>query len=340
MKKIVTFGEIMLRLQPPGFKRFEQTTSFDAVYGGGEANVSVSLANFGMDACFVSKLPDNPLGQAAVNELRKFGVDVSNIVRGGERIGIYFAEKGASQRPSKVVYDRNHSAIMGSLPEEYDWKNIFADVDWFHFTGITPALGQSCAAAALEACKTAREMGIVVSCDLNYRKNLWTPQQAGAVMEKIMPYVDVCIANEEDAEKVFGIKADDTDVSGGKISHDGYIAVAQKLTERFGFRAVAITLRGSISASVNNWAGMLYIDGQASFSNEYNMMIVDRIGGGDSFAAGLIYALLEKYPATAAINFAIAASCLKHSIEGDANHVSVSEVLTLAKGDGSGRVQR
>ncbi|MFA6076146.1 MAG: sugar kinase [Negativicutes bacterium] len=340
MKKIVTFGEIMLRLQPSGFKRFEQATSFDAVYGGGEANVSVSLANFGMDACFVSKLPDNPLGQAAVNELRKFGVDTSNIVRGGERIGIYFAEKGASQRPSKVVYDRNHSSIMGSLPEEYDWKKIFAGADWFHFTGITPALGQACAAAALEACKTARAMGIVVSCDLNYRKNLWTPQQAGVVMEKIMPYVDVCIANEEDAEKVFGIKADDTDVSGGKISHDGYVDVAKKLTERFGFKAVAITLRGSISASVNNWAGMLYTDGQASFSNEYNIMIVDRIGGGDSFAAGLIYALLEKYPAKAAINFAIAASCLKHSIEGDANHVSVAEVLTLANGDGSGRVQR
>lgn len=340
MKKIVTFGEIMLRLQPPGFKRFEQAVSFDAVYGGGEANVSVSLANFGMNACFVTKLPANPLGQAAVNELRKFGVDTSKIVRGGERIGIYFAEKGASQRPSKVVYDRNHSAIMGSSPDEYDWKNIFTGADWFHFTGITPALGEHCATAVLEACKVARDMGVVVSCDLNYRKNLWTPQQAGAVMEKIMPFVDVCIANEEDAEKVFGIKADDTDVAGGKISHEGYVGVAGKLAERFGFKAVAITLRGSISASVNNWAAMLFMDKQATFSSEYNIMIVDRIGGGDSFAAGLIYAMLEDYNARDTVNFAVAASCLKHSIEGDTNHVSVAEVQTLVKGDGSGRVQR
>ena len=340
MKKIVTFGEIMLRLQPPGFKRFEQTGSFDAVYGGGEANVSVSLANFDMNSCFVSKLPCNPLGQAAVNELRKFGVDTSKIIRGGERIGIYFVEKGASQRPSKVVYDRNHSAIMESRPEEFDWKCILAGTDWFHFTGITPALGHSCAEAVLEACKTARALGITVSCDLNYRKNLWSPEQAGAVMETIMPFVDVCIANEEDAEKVFGIKADNSDYVGGNISHVGYVGVAKKLTERFGFKAVAITLRGSISASVNNWAGMLYTDGQTCFSNEYNITIVDRIGGGDSFAAGLICAMLKKYPAKAAINFAVAASCLKHSIEGDANLVSLAEVQILAGGDGSGRVQR
>ena len=241
--KIVTFGEIMMRLQPPGFARFEQAGSFDVVYGGGEANVAVSLANFGIEASFVTKLPNNPLGQAAINELRKFGVDTSAIVRGGERIGIYFAEKGASQRASKVVYDRAHSAIMNSTPQEFDWKKLLQGADWFHFTGITPALGQSCAEAALQACKMAREMGITVSCDLNYRKNLWTPAEAGAVMGKIMPYVDVCIANEEDAEKVFGIQAEDTDVTSGAISHEGYIGVADKLTRRFGFKAVASALR-------------------------------------------------------------------------------------------------
>lgn len=340
MSKLVCFGEIMLRLSPPGYLRFSQASSFDVVYGGGEANVSVSVANFGLPAAFVTKLPDNPIGQAAVNELRKYGVDTGSILRGGERIGIYFLEKGASQRPSKVVYDRSHSSISQVKPGEFDWKTIFDGADWFHFTGITPALGDNVAEVCLEACKAAKEKGMTISCDLNYRKNLWKPEKAGKVMSGLMEYVDVCIANEEDAEKVFGIQADNTDITGGKLSHQGYEKVAAELMTRFSFSKVAITLRESISASDNNWAAMLYDGKEYHFSRSYPVHIVDRVGGGDSFAAGLIYSLLNGYSSKDAIEFATAASCLKHSIEGDFNQVTFSEVRALMAGDASGRVQR
>ncbi|VBB07291.1 carbohydrate kinase pfkb [Lucifera butyrica] len=340
MSKVVCFGEIMLRLAPAGYLRFEQAQSFDAVYGGGEANVAVSLANFGVDALFVTKVPDNPVGQAAINEMRRYGVDTAYMVRGGERIGIYFLEKGASQRPSKVVYDRKYSSVSQAQSRDFDWKKICAGADWFHFTGITPALGDHVAEAVLDACKAAKKAGLTVSCDLNFRKNLWTSEKAGEVMTRFMPYVDVCIANEEDAEKVFGIKAGSTDITGGKLSHDGYKDVARQLSDRFGFKAVAITLRSSISASDNNWAAMLYKGGEYYFSRNYAVHIVDRVGGGDSFGGGLIYALRAGLSNQEALEFAVAASCLKHSIEGDHNHVTVNEVKTLMAGDGSGRVQR
>ena len=340
MKKIVTFGEIMLRLAPNNYLRFVQTEQFEATYGGGEANVAVSLANYGMNAAFVTKLPAHEIGQAAINSLRKFGVDTSKIVRGGDRVGIYYCEKGASQRPSKVIYDRAGSSICKATTEDFNWAEIFEGVDWFHFTGITPALGDNVADICLEALKEAKKRGITVSCDLNYRKKLWSKEKAGQVMGELMKYVDVCIANEEDASDVFGIKASDTDVTTGKVNHEGYKEVAEKLTARFGFKAVAITLRSSISANDNDWAAMLYKDGNFYFSKSYHMHIVDRVGGGDSFGGGLIYAMLMGKENQDAIEFAVAASCLKHSIEGDVNMVSVAEVETLATGDGSGRVQR
>ncbi len=340
MAKVITFGEIMLRLAPEGYYRFAQSESFGAIYGGGEANVATSLSNFDIDAAFVTKLPKHEIGQAAVNTLRKYGVDTSKVVRGGDRVGIYFLEKGASQRPSKVIYDRAHSSIATATKEDFNWDEIFEGAEWFHFTGITPALGENVADICLEACKAAKSKGIIISCDLNYRKNLWTTEQAGRTMGTLMKYVDVCIANEEDAEKVFGIKADDTDISGGKLSHDAYKAVAKKLAERFEFSKVAITLRGSISASDNNWAAMLFDGEEYFFSKNYNVHIVDRVGGGDSFGAGLIYGAISGMSSQEMLEFAVAASCLKHSIEGDINHVSVAEVKTLAGGDGSGRVQR
>ncbi|MEE0946580.1 MAG: sugar kinase [Acutalibacteraceae bacterium] len=340
MKKIVTFGEIMLRLAPNGYLRFVQSEQFEATYGGGEANVAVSLANYGMDAAFVTKLPAHEIGQAAINSLRKFGVDTTKIVRGGDRVGIYYCEKGASQRPSKVIYDRAGSSICKATTADFNWEEIFYGVDWFHFTGITPALGDNVAEICLEALKEAKKRNITVSCDLNYRKKLWSKEKAGQVMAQLMPFVDVCIANEEDASDVFGIKSSGTDVTAGKVNHEGYKEVAQKLTDRFGFKAVAITLRSSISANDNDWAAMLYKDGEFYFSKSYHMHIVDRVGGGDSFGGGLIYSLLTEKDNQSAIEFAVAASCLKHSIEGDANMVSVSEVETLATGDGSGRVQR
>lgn len=338
--KVITFGEIMLRLAPEGYYRFVQADSFGATFGGGEANVSVSLANYGVETAFITKLPTHEIGQAAVNSLRKYGVDTNFIVRGGPRIGIYYLEKGASQRPSKVIYDRAGSSIALATKDDFDWDKIFEGVSWFHFTGITPALGDNVAEICLEACKKAKEKGITVSCDLNYRKKLWTKEKAGQVMDKLCHYVDVCISNEEDANDVFGIKSESTDVTSGKLNKDGYKEVAKKLTDRFGFKKVAITLRTSISASENNWSGMLYEDGKSYFSKEYNMKIVDRVGGGDSFGGGLIYACLNNYEPQKTIEFAVAASCLKHSIEGDFNMVSVSEVQTLAGGDGSGRVQR
>ena len=340
MKKVVTFGELMLRLAPEGYLRFVQADSLQATFGGGEANVAVSLANYGLDARFVTNLPKHEIGQAAVNSLRKYGVDTSYITRTGDRVGIYFLEKGASQRPSKVIYDRANSAIANAKPEDFDWDAIFDGAEWFHFTGITPALGDNVAEICLIACKKAKELGITISCDLNFRKKLWTSEKAGQVMGELCKYIDVCIANEEDAEKVFGIHADDTDVTGGKLNHEGYIQVAEKITERFGFKAVAITLRTSISANDNNWAAMLYTEGKPYFSKSYNVHIVDRVGGGDSFGGGLIYACMNNYAPQETIEFAVAASCLKHAVEGDYNLVSVEEVAALAGGDGSGRVQR
>lgn len=337
--KVVTLGELMLRLAPEGYLRFVQAEAFGATYGGGEANVAVSLANFGLEAAFVTKLPAHEIGQAAVNSLRKFGVGTQHIVRGGERVGIYYLEKGASQRPSKVIYDRAGSAFALSKAEEYDWSAIFADADWFHFTGITPALGDDVAKLTELACKEAKKRGVKISCDLNYRNKLWTREKAQKTMTALMKYVDVCISNEEDAKDVFGIEAQNTDIHGGKLDKEGYVSVAKQLKSRFGFEKVAITLRTSLSANDNLWAGLLY-DGEPHFSKEYSVHIVDRVGGGDSFGAGLIYALLNDYPAQSAIEFAVAASCLKHSVEGDYNMVTVQEVQKLAGGDGSGRVQR
>jgi len=340
MARIITFGEIMLRLAPEGYYRFTQADKYGATYGGGEANVAVSLANFGMDTAFVTKLPKHEIGQVGVNALRRFGVDTSLIARGGNRVGIYFLEKGASQRPSKVVYDRAGSSIAAATTSDFDWNQIFEGVDWFHFTGITPALGDNVVAICLEACKAAKEKGITISCDLNYRNKLWSKEKAGQVMGVLCQFVDVCIANEEDAGDVFGIKAADTNVTTGKVNHEGYKDVARQLAERFGFSKVAITLRGSVSANDNNWAAMLYDGTKFYFSKNYRIHIVDRVGGGDGFGAGLIYASLKGFEPQAAIEYAVAASCLKHSIEGDFNQVSVDEVLKLAGGDGSGRVQR
>lgn len=338
--KVVTFGEVMLRLAPENYLRFVQSEKYEATFGGAEANVAVSLANYGVDAAFVTKLPAHEIGQAAVNSLRKFGVDTTKIVRGGDRVGIYYCEKGASQRPSKVIYDRAYSSIATAQKEDFDWDKIFDGVKWFHFTGITPALSDETAEITLEACKKAKEKGITISCDLNFRKKLWSKEKAGKVMGEVCKYVDYCIANEEDAKDVFGIEADNTDINTGKLDRNGYISVAKKLTERFNFKGVAITLRESLSANDNNWSAMLYTNGEAVFSKKYAMHIVDRVGGGDSFGGGLIYSLLNGYDAQKAIEFAVAASCLKHSIEGDYNMVSVSEVEALAKGNASGRVQR
>ena len=340
MAKVVTFGEIMMRLQTPGYKRFIQAQSLEVEYGGGEANVAVSVANYGMQACFVTKLPENPIGDACLAQLRKMNVCTKHIARGGERLGIYFAEKGASQRASNVVYDRAHSSIATATPEDFDWEAIFQGADWFHFTGITPAISDEAAAISLMACKKAKEMGVKISCDLNFRKKLWTSEKAGKVMGELCEYVDVLIANEEDAEKVFGIKAAATDITSGELSDEGYKDVCRQLVDRFGFEKVAITLRESISASVNNWAALLYDGGEFYKSKKYTMNIVDRVGGGDSFGGGLIYAILSDYSSQDVIEFAVAASCLKHSIEGDMNLVSLAEVKNLMKGDGSGRVQR
>ena len=338
--KVVCFGEIMMRLNPEGFLRFVQAEKFEASYAGGEANVAVSLANYGMDASYVTKLPDNDLGRCARNAVRHFGVDTRDIVWGGPRLGIYFVEKGASQRASKVVYDRAGSSIACATRADFDWDRILDGATWFHFTGITPALGGECPEICLDALKACRAKGITVSCDLNYRGKLWTRAQAGETMAKLVPYVDVCIANEADAADVFGIHAEGTDVDSGKLNKDGYVSVAKQLADRFGCRKVAITLRTSLSATDNLWSGMLWSAEGACFAPEYKVHIVDRVGGGDSFGGGLIYALANGYGTQEAIDFAVAASCLKHSIEHDFNLVSVAEVKSLAAGNASGRVQR
>lgn len=340
MADFITFGEMMIRLNPEGYLRITQAKRFEASYSGGEVNVAVGLSCFGMKSAFVSKVPDNDVGQAAINYIRQYGVDTSMVLRGGPRLGVYYLEKGASQRPSKVIYDRVGSSISLAKCNEFDWAQIFDKAKWFHVTGITPALGGELPEICLEACKTAKAMGLIVSCDLNYRAKLWSKEEAGRVMATLMPYVDVLISNEEDSADVFGIKAKDTDVIQGELSHEGYISVAKQIHESFGVSTVAITLRGSLSASDNDWSGMLYQDNNAYFSPTYRIHLVDRVGGGDSFGASLIYALSNNYDPQKAINFAVAGSCLKQATEFDFSISTVNEVEKLANGDVSGRVQR
>lgn len=339
--KVVTFGEIMLRLSTPMYQRFVQASQFDANFGGGEANVAVSLAQFGIDSYYVTRLPENEIGDAALNSLRKYGVKTNFILRGGDRLGIYFLETGASQRPSNVIYDRSRSAIAEIVPGLVNWDDVLKETNWFHITGITPALSAGAAEASLEALKNAKQENITVSCDLNYRKKLWNREQAEKTMTLLMQHVDVAIANEEDAEMVFGIKASGADVRLGKLDASRYQSVGELLMKRFpGLKSVAITLRESISASENNWSSVFW-DGKKFYqSNKYRMRIVDRVGGGDAFAAGLIFGMLTGKSAQDSLEFATAASCLKHSIPGDFNHVTTSEVENLMKEGGSGRVQR
>ena len=344
MGKIVTFGEIMMRLAPPGFQRFIQARSFDVTYAGGEANVAVSLANYGEEAEFVTRLPKNELGEACRAFLRTFGVSTGHVAWGGDRLGIYFLETGAAQRASKVVYDRAGSSIAAIQPGMVDWKAVFAGADWFHWTGITPAISEGAALACAEAIQVARQMGVTVSCDLNYRAKLWKwGKPAGEVMNELVAGCDVAIGNEEDAEKVFGIHAPETDVTSGVVDAARYTRVCTDLVARFpNLKTVAITLRGSISASHNTWSAVLWKDGQFFTAPTYDIVpIVDRVGGGDLFMGGLIFGL-RKYAGDAgkALRFAVAASCLKHSIPGDFNLVSIAEVETLMGGDASGRVSR
>lgn len=342
MQKVVCFGEIMMRLMPPGTQRLGQTQMLEMTFGGAEANVAVSLANYGHAVSFVTRLPENAVADACLSQLRGFSVDVSNVARGGDRVGIYFVEKGASMRPSKVVYDRKYASISTARPEDFDWDIIFDGADWFHVTGITPALSEGTAALTLQAARRAKEKGMTVSCDLNYRKNLWTRAQAKATMTELARYIDVMIANEEDAGDVYDIHPEGADIEGGVLEEAGYLRLAQRLAREFSLRKVAFTLRESYSANDNGWSGLLYDAGtdQAVRSRKYSIHIVDRVGGGDAFGAGLIYAMREGYADADAIGFAAAASALKHTIEGDFNRVSVPEVKALMAGSGSGRVQR
>ncbi len=338
--KVVTFGELMLRLEPEGYYRFVQVDRMTSTFGGAEANVAISLANFGIDSTYVTKLPSHEIGQSAVNSLRRFGVDTSQIVRGGKRVGIYFNERGASQRPSKCIYDRAGSAIAESLTEDFNWDKIFEGASWYHITGVTPALGGNLPEICIQSCKVAKEKGLTVSLDLNYRSKLWSKEEAKKTMEKIASYVDICIANEDDAKDVFGIEAADTDTENGKLNKEGYKSVVRQMVEKYGFKKVAITLRTSINANVNKWSALYFDGSDFYFSREHEMFIVDRLGGGDSFCAGLIYSILNKETSQRVVEFASAASCLKHSIEGDFNMVTVEEVERLAHGDASGRIQR
>lgn len=340
MKKVVGFGDYILRLNPEGYLKFIQADKFNVFYTGAEANVCTSLSYMGMKTQFVTRLPENAIAECALSTLCKFRVGTDYIARGGERIGIFYVEKGASQRPSKVVYDRKHSAFCESKPEDYDWDTIFEDAEWFHFTGITPALGENLPEICLEACRKAKAKGLKISCDLNYRKNLWSREQAKQTMEKLLPFLDVLIANEEDAADVLDIHATNTDITSGKLSREGYIEVADKISKKYGIGAVAITLRGSISASENDWSALLYKDGTPYFSKQYRIHLVDRVGGGDSFGAGLIYAMTHGFDEQKTIEFAAAASCLKQTIELDINLSTPNDVLALVGGDGSGRVQR
>lgn len=340
MSKIVTLGEIMLRLSTPGHSRFVQSDAFDVVYGGGEANVAVSCANYGHDAYFVTKLPTHEIGQAAVNSLRRMGVHTDYITRGGDRVGIYYLESGSAMRPSKVIYDRAHSAIAEAMPDDFDFDAIMAGADWFHWSGITPALSDSAAELTRLACEAAKRHGVMVSVDLNFRKKLWTPEKAQSVMRPLMTYVDVCIGNEEDAERCLGFRPD-ADVEAGQTAAEGYKGIFRSMAEAFGFKFVASTLRESYSASHNGWKGMIYDGREFYVSRHYDIEpIVDRVGGGDSFSAGIIHGLLTKPSQAEALEFAVAASALKHTIPGDVNMVTAAEVEALVGGDTSGRVQR
>ena len=340
MGKIVTLGEIMLRLSPTGYYRFVQSESFQIFPGGGEANVAVSLANYGHTACFVSKLPSHEIGQIAVNALRRYGVKTEYISRGGDRVGLYYAETGASMRPSKVIYDRAHSAIAEADISDFDFDKIMEDADWFHWSGITPAISDKAAEIVRVACEAAKRHGVTVSVDLNFRKKLWTSEKAISVMRPLMQYVDVCIGNEEDANMCLGYKPD-ADVEGGKTDAEGYYEIFKGMMKEFGFKYVVSTLRESYSASHNGWKALIY-DGKTFYeSKHYDINpIIDRVGGGDSFSAGLIHGLLSYNDQAKALEFAVAASALKHTIPGDFNLVSTSEVESLAKGNANGRVQR
>lgn len=339
--KVLSFGEILLRLASPGYTKLFQKDSLDATFCGGEANVAVSLANFGVQSEFLTVLPDNDVGHASLNALKYFGVDTSKTFFKNGRMGLYYLEKGASQRPSKVIYDRAFSSIALAEPADFDWDVLFDGVNWFHWTGINPALSDNMAQICEQACKKAKEKGITISCDLNFRKTLWSSEKAQKVMSNLVQYVDVCIANEEDADKVLGIKAPNNNVESRKLNKRGYEYVAKEICERFGCKKVAITLRESINASRNGWSGMIYnATGIANYSTHYDIDIVDRVGGGDSFTGAMIYSLITGKDDKSAIEFAIAASCLKHSIEGDFNRVTVSDVENLINNGGNGRVQR
>jgi 2-dehydro-3-deoxygluconokinase len=342
MPRVVTFGELMLRLSPPGHERFLQSPMFRATFGGGEANVAVSLANFGVDSCYVTRLPAHDIGEAAVRALKAEGVQTRFILRGGDRIGVYYTEAGASQRASEVIYDRARSAISEMEPGSVPWSEVFSGAAWFHCTGITPALGARAAACTREALEAANASAARVSVDLNYRKKLWSREEAQRVMRPLMAFVDLVIANEEDIQSVLGLEVPHTDVTSGELNVEGYRDVARRLTREFGVSQVAITLRESRSASENGWSAVLFDAKTGAFhqSQRYDITIVDRLGGGDSFAAGLIYGLLAARPPEAALRFAVAASALKHTMPGDFNRVSVAEVDRLAQGDASGRVQR
>ena len=340
MAKIVTLGELLLRLSAPGNSRLVQSDTFDVNFGGGEANVAVSLQNFGDEAFFVSKLPEHEIGQAALGSLRRHGVHTDYVVRGGSRLGIYYLETGSSLRPSKVIYDRAHSSISQAVPDDFDFDAIFRGADWFHWSGITPALSRDMAQCVRKACIAAKQAGLTVSCDLNYRHKLWTEEQAREVMRPLMQYVDICIGNEEDADKCLGFKPD-ADIRSGRTDADGYKRVFREMQAEFGFRYVVSTLRESFSASHNGWKALIY-DGKEFYeSRRYEICpIVDRVGGGDSFSAGLIHGLANGKPAQWSLEFAVAASALKHTIPGDVNLVSVQEVESLMKGNGNGRVER
>ncbi len=339
-KKVVTLGEIMLRLSTPGFERFVQSDSFDVTYGGGEANVAVAVANYGLNGVFVSKVPDNAIGQAAINHLRRYGVDTQHVARGGKRLGIYFLETGASARASQVIYDRADASIAEVKASEFDWDAIFEGADWFHTTGITPALSDAAAALTLEALKAAKAKGITTSIDLNYRKKLWSKEKAREVMTELCKYVDVCIGNEEDAETTLGFKSEGTDITKGELNLDGYKSVFKQMKEKFGFKYIASTLRESHSASDNGWSALVYDGNEFYHTKQYEVRIVDRVGSGDSFASGFITGLVTGLPFSKAAEFGVAASALKHTIPGDLNHATLSEVETLMNGDASGRVQR
>lgn len=339
-KKIVTLGEIMMRLSTPGFQRFVQSDRFDVTYGGGEANVAVALCNYGLNGTFVTKVPEGALGQAAINHIRRYGVDTHFIARGGQRLGIYFLETGASMRPSQVIYDRAGASIADAEISDFDFDKIFEGADWFHTTGITPALSDKAAALTEAALKAAKAKGITTSIDLNYRKKLWSKEKAKEVMTKLCAYVDVCIGNEEDAETTLGFKSKDTDVTKGELNLNGYKDVFRQMKDKFGFRYIASTLRESHSASDNGWSALVYDGNEFYHSKQYEVRIVDRVGSGDSFASGFIYGLVTGMSMADATEFGVAASALKHTIPGDLNHATLAEVKTLMKGDASGRVQR